>query len=78
MISKADLSRAAFLHDKRAAWPKCASYVCHEASPLSGPIPTQADRPDYVVSDIDPGFAATPVIARRASAETDSEIATSY
>jgi hypothetical protein len=37
----------------------------------------QADRPDYVVSDVDPVFAATLVIARRASAETDSEIATS-
>jgi hypothetical protein len=73
------ISSVAFLYDKRvAAWPKCASHVCHETSPLSAPIPTQADRADYVVSDIEPVFAATPVIARRASAETDSEIAASY
>jgi hypothetical protein len=62
----------------QGAPPKCASYVCHETSRMLAPISIQADRPDHLVSDIKPLFAATPVIARRASAVTDSEIATSY
>jgi hypothetical protein len=34
-------------------------------------ILVRADRPRYVVSDTELGFAATLVVARRASAETD-------
>ena len=52
----------AVLHPDPAIAPAGASYVCHEPSPFFALITTQADRPDHVVSDIEPVFAATPVL----------------
>lgn len=48
-----------------------ASYVANEPSPILALLPTEADCRDYVVSDLEPIFAATPVLRGLLSAEAD-------
>lgn len=48
-----------------------ASFVANEPSPILALLPTEADARDYVVSDLEPIFAATPGIAGMLSAEAD-------
>jgi len=48
-----------------------ASYVANEPSPILVLLPTEADCRDYVVSDIEPIFEATPALAGLLSAEAD-------
>ena len=38
------------------------SYVANEPAPILALLPTEADCRDYVVSDIEPIFAATPAL----------------
>lgn len=38
------------------------SYVANEPSPILALLPTEADCRDYMVSDIEPIFAATPML----------------
>jgi phage terminase large subunit GpA-like protein len=38
------------------------SYVANEPSPILALLPTEADARDYVVSEIEPIFAATPIL----------------
>jgi len=40
-----------------------ASYVANEPSPILALLPTEADARDYMVSDLEPTFAATPSLA---------------
>ena len=47
------------------------SFVANEPSPILLLLPTEADCRDYVVSDLEPIFAATPVLAALLSADTD-------
>jgi len=48
-----------------------ASYVANEPSPILALLPTEADCRDYVVSDLEPIFEATPACAGLLSAEAD-------
>ncbi len=48
-----------------------ASYVANEPSPILALLPTEADCRDYVVSDLEPIFAATPALAGLLTAEAD-------
>ncbi|WP_371316909.1 phage terminase large subunit family protein [Rhizobium leguminosarum] len=48
-----------------------ASYVANEPSPILALLPTEADARDYVVSDLEPIFAATPALRGLLSAEAD-------
>ncbi len=48
-----------------------ASYIANEPSPIWALLPTEADCRDYMVSDVEPIFAATPVLAGLLSAEAD-------
>ena len=48
-----------------------ASFVANEPSPILVLLPTEADCRDYVVSDLEPIFDATPGIAGLMSAEAD-------
>jgi phage terminase large subunit GpA-like protein len=50
-----------------------ASYICNEPWAVLALLPTEADCRDYVVSDVEPVFAATPVLRGALKAETDSE-----
>lgn len=49
------------------------AYVANEPSPILVLLPTESDCRDYVVSDIEPIFAATPVLHGALSAESDGE-----
>ena len=40
-----------------------ASFVANEPSPILALLPTEADARDYMVSDLEPTFAATPTLA---------------
>lgn len=48
-----------------------ASYVANEPSPILALLPTEADARDYVVSDLEPIFEATPALRGLLSAEAD-------
>lgn len=48
-----------------------ASYVANEPAPILALLPTEADCRDYVVSDLEPIFEATPALAGLLSAEAD-------
>ncbi|GLK54400.1 hypothetical protein GCM10008170_04190 [Methylopila capsulata] len=48
-----------------------ASYVANEPSPILALLPTEADCRDYVVSDLEPIFDATPALRGMLSAEAD-------
>lgn len=48
-----------------------AAYVANEPSPVMVLQPTEADARDYVVSDLEPIFAATPELKGLLSAEAD-------
>lgn len=48
-----------------------ASYVANEPSPILALLPTEADCRDYVVSDLEPIFEATPSLSSLLSAEAD-------
>lgn len=48
-----------------------ASYVANEPSPLLVLLPTEADCRDYMVSDLEPIFDATPTLSGLLSAEAD-------
>lgn len=48
-----------------------ASYVANEPSPILALLPTEADCRDYVVSDVEPIFEATPALRGLLSAEAD-------
>ena len=48
-----------------------ASYVANEPSPILVLLPTEADCRDYVVSDLEPIFEATPILRGLLSAEAD-------
>ena len=47
------------------------SYVANEPAPILLLLPTEADCRDYVVSDLEPIFAATPALRDLLSAEAD-------
>lgn len=49
-----------------------ASYVANDPSPILALLPTESDCRDYVVSDLEPIFEATPAIAGLLSAESDA------
>jgi len=44
------------------------SFVANEPCPVLALLPTESDCRDYVVSDIEPIFAATPVLRNALSA----------
>ncbi len=48
-----------------------ASYVANEPSPILALLPTEADARDYVVSDLEPIFDATPALRGLISGEAD-------
>lgn len=48
-----------------------ASFVANEPSPILALLPTEADCRDYVVSDLEPIFEATPSLRGLLSAEAD-------
>lgn len=48
-----------------------ASYVANEPSPILALLPTEADARDYVVSDLEPIFEATPTLRGLLSADAD-------
>lgn len=48
-----------------------ASYVANEPSPILALLPTEADCRDYVVSDLEPIFEATPALRGLLSADAD-------
>lgn len=47
------------------------SFIANEPSPILALLPTEADCRDYVVSDLEPIFEATPVLRGLISAEAD-------
>lgn len=47
------------------------SFVANEPSPILLLLPTEADCRDYTVSDLEPIFAATPILSALLSADTD-------
>jgi phage terminase large subunit GpA-like protein len=47
------------------------SYVANEPCPVLALLPTESDARDYVVSDIEPIFAATPALRGTLSADTE-------
>jgi phage terminase large subunit GpA-like protein len=47
------------------------AYVANEPSPIMCLLPTDADCRDYVVSDIEPIFAASPALKDVLSADTE-------
>lgn len=49
------------------------SYVANEPSPILMLLPTEADARDYVVSDLEPIFAASPTLRGLLSAEADED-----
>jgi phage terminase large subunit GpA-like protein len=48
-----------------------ASFVANEPAPILALLPTEADARDYVVSDLEPIFDATPALKGLLSAEAD-------
>ena len=48
-----------------------ASFVANEPSPILALLPTEADARDYMVSDIEPIFAASPVLRGMLSADSE-------
>ena len=48
-----------------------ASYVANEPAPILALLPTEADCRDYVVSDLEPVFEATPALRGLLSADAD-------
>jgi phage terminase large subunit GpA-like protein len=48
-----------------------ASYVANEPSPILALLPTEADCRDYMVSDLEPIFEATPALRGLLAAEAD-------
>lgn len=48
-----------------------ASYVANDPAPILALLPTEADARDYVVSDIEPIFAASPVLAGMLQRDVD-------
>ena len=48
-----------------------ASYVANEPSPIMLVLPTESDCRDFIVSDMEPIFDATPAVAGLLSAEAD-------
>lgn len=48
-----------------------ASYVANEPAPILALLPTEADCRDYMVSDVEPIFEATPALRGLVSAEAD-------
>ncbi len=40
-----------------------ASYVANDPAPILALLPTEADARDFIVSDVEPTFSATPVVA---------------
>lgn len=48
-----------------------ASYVANEPSPILALLPTEADARDYVVSDLEPIFDATPALRGLISGDAD-------
>lgn len=48
-----------------------ASFVANEPAPILALLPTEADCRDYIVSDVEPIFAASPALRGLLSADTD-------
>jgi phage terminase large subunit GpA-like protein len=48
-----------------------ASFVANDPAPILALLPTESDCRDYVVSEIEPLFAATPAVAGALSADVD-------
>lgn len=48
-----------------------ASYVANEPAPILALLPTEADARDYMVSDVEPIFEASPVLRGLLAADTD-------
>lgn len=49
-----------------------ASYVANDPSPILALLPTEADCRDYIVSDVEPIFAATPALAGLLTEDAES------
>ena len=49
-----------------------ASYVANDPSPILALLPTEADCRDYIVSDVEPIFAATPSLAGLLTEDAES------
>lgn len=47
------------------------AYIVNDPSPIWALLPTESDCRDYMVSDLEPIFAATPVLSGAMSAESD-------
>ena len=47
--------------------------VANEPAPILALLPTEADCRDYVVSDVEPVFDATPALRRMLAADTEGE-----
>jgi phage terminase large subunit GpA-like protein len=50
-----------------------ASFVANDPAPILVLLPTEADARDYVVSDIEPVFAASPALRRSLTADRGAE-----
>lgn len=50
-----------------------ASFVANDPSPILCVLPTESDCRDYVVSDIEPIFAASPILAKALSDDNDPD-----
>jgi phage terminase large subunit GpA-like protein len=48
-----------------------ASFVANDPAPILALLPTESDCRDYVVSDLEPTFAASPAVAGALEADTD-------
>ena len=75
-ISDPELERVTLVKSVRVGFTTLltgalASYVANEPSPILALLPTEADCRDYVVSDLEPIFDATPALQGLLSAEAD-------
>lgn len=75
-ISDPDIERVTLVKPVRVGFTTLltgalASYVANEPSPILALLPTEADCRDYVVSDLEPIFEATPALRGLLSAEAD-------
>lgn len=75
-ISDPELERVTLVKSVRVGFTTLltgalASYVANEPAPILALLPTEADARDYVVSDLEPIFEATPVLRGLLSAEAD-------
>lgn len=75
-ISDPELERVTLVKSVRVGFTTLltgalASYVANEPSPILALLPTEADCRDYVVSDLEPIFEATPALQGLLSAEAD-------